>query len=429
MSRWNIVRRLRFAFAFITVALVFTNLFSFLTGFNELTATGIGYMAAHPTIRPARELGIPPYTIRVLGYVIVAAVMLLDVSCIRRAIKKPIFRWAFATSLLFTWGMLLRTMQASSDTNYELLLPFYSLINSITFLLSCVVIFDDQDTLQLAKRAIVVASLVGAALNLYEVAYPGAFSAVNARAAGLYTNPNQSGMALVLGCVIGLPAVSRRWREGFVLAIVAGVVATFSREAMIALLIVVVAGVIARAVSPGRLLLGGMVAGTLFVAINAGEMLKEQGILNSENLSRLAFRLSDQSANARRDVAYNALKAFGAAPLIGNGLGTSSYWEEQEAHNLYLSFLADYGIVGILFIPALVLSIRRASWDSHAFGIVFLLWCLFDHFILRTPFAMISLAIQAGESGAVPLQSLDRSQRAGIAPLGEPSLTVKRSRI
>ena len=65
-----------------------------------------------------------------------------------------------------------------------------------------------------------IATLVGVVLNIYDFMFPGVFSYDPGRAAGLYVNPNASGIALVFGCVIGLSAVRRGWwKEAFVLSI------------------------------------------------------------------------------------------------------------------------------------------------------------------------------------------------------------------
>ena len=50
-----------------------------------------------------------------------------------------------------------------------------------------------------ARVAMIYATLLGVALNLFEVFHPGQFSTIVGRSAGLYRNSNQSGAALLLG--------------------------------------------------------------------------------------------------------------------------------------------------------------------------------------------------------------------------------------
>lgn len=72
--------------------------------------------------------------------------------------------------------------------------------------------------------------------------------------------------------------------------------------------------------------------------------------------------------------------------------------------------MADYGILGLLVIPAMAWSLRRKAWDSYTFAVVLLLWCLFDHNLFSDSFALISLAIQANERPNNPESSWE-SQR------------------
>jgi hypothetical protein len=69
--------------------------------------------------------------------------------------------------------------------------------------------------------------------------------------------------------------------------------------------------------------------------------------------------------------------------------------------------MADYGIIGLFVIPALVWSVRRRSWDSYAFAVIMLLWCFFNHNVFSNSFALITLAIQADEPRGIPGLSLD----------------------
>ena len=115
-------------------------------------------------------------------------------------------------------------------------------------------------------------------------------------------------------------------------------------------------------------------------------------------MSRLSMGTADNSTAHRLEDAEQTLNAFEEAPILGQGIGTDEYWSGEPAHNMYLRLMADQGIVGLLIIPALVFSLRRKSWDFYAFAIVFFLWCLFDHFIMTSPFALMCFAIEAGES-------------------------------
>src|ERR1700751_4972038 len=114
--------------------------------------------------------------------------------------------------------MLIRVFNSPAGwDSYSFLHEFGTAVNDLGFLVSCVIIFDDAEVLALVKRAVIVATLVGIALNIYCLMHPDAFlvpgmGAISRRPAGLYMNANGSGAALVLGCIIGLTAMRPSWR-------------------------------------------------------------------------------------------------------------------------------------------------------------------------------------------------------------------------
>jgi hypothetical protein len=239
MNRLKVARVVRRAFAVVLIALVFTNLFGFLTGMSDSD-----YAATHTNLTHLRQSGIPPYSIRDFGFVVAALVVLLDPRSARRLFESRLFHWAFCILILYTWALLHRTEEAPPGmSTYDLMLPFFSRVNMLAFMVSCIVIFDGSDVLSTTRNLVVLATLAGVVLNGYDLIYPGTFSINPGRAAGLYMNANGSGMALILGCLIGLPAVPRYWREGFLVVALVGVLATFSREAILAALVACNSGI------------------------------------------------------------------------------------------------------------------------------------------------------------------------------------------
>jgi hypothetical protein len=337
------------------------------------------------------------------AYGICALITAFDLKSAKRFLEMPLVRWAFAALMLFTWGMLVRTFYAPAGIEDYLFFREFGLrVNGVGFLLCCAMIFDDPGTLQITKRAVLVATLAGVALNIYDFMFPGTFSDIPGRAAGLYRQANTCGMALVFGCLIGLSAIRPRWwQEAFVLASLIGVLVTFSRESILALGCVVLAGILARRLSLRRLAVAGGVAVALFVAFNIGGSLSEKTLSSKPLWLRLTPSefLSDDSARERAHLAERTLGAFEEAPLLGQGFGTTRYWgDDIPSHNYYLDLLADHGIIGIFLVPALLLSVGRRSWDFYAFAAAFLLWCVFSFQVLDDASSLICLAIQAVES-------------------------------
>jgi O-Antigen ligase len=380
--------RSRLAFALVLVALEFTNFVQFLT-----------FLAALNPRTSQFAIHLSPYLLQFLGYLICLLAIVLEPQSSKAIVRKPLFKWAFMAVILFTWGMLLRTIETPAGIQtYHFARPFALRINALLFVVSCAMLFEGPDILRFVKRAIVGATLLAVGLNLYELMDPGSLtSTIAGRAAGLYGNSNESGMAIVFGCLIGLTAIPRRWREGFVWVSALGITATFSREAMIAFLIVLVAAILGKALSFTRMAVSGVLVVALLLLAGAVAVISDNGVLSGDNLSRLSFHVSDSSASDRLRLAERAFDEFAGAPLLGNGFGTTHYWSDNESHNLYLSFMADHGIFGVLIIPALVLCLFRRSWDYYAFAAVFLFWCFLDHNLFQDPYALIILAIQATE--------------------------------
>ena len=389
MTKSPLANYVRIPSAILLIALEFTSLVRFLAEGGTTPRT----------IQHSR------YPLVFAAYGICALIMALDLKSAKRFFDKRIVLWAFAALMLFTWGMLVRVFNAPAGVeDYNFFHLFGLRINEIGFLLCCTMIFDDPDALQITKRAVAVATLAGVALNIYDFMFPGTFSFYGAgRAAGLYGNPNVSGISLVFGCVIGLSAIRRGWwREAFVLVSFIGVLLTFSRQSVLAFGCVVLGGSFAGRLSLRRLVVAGGVGAALFVALNIGHSLLFEKVASSELWPRFTSQfLSDPSARGRIVIGEKTLDAFEEAPLLGQGFETTRYWTEFEgSHDFILDLLADHGIIGIFLIPALLLSIGRRSWDFYVFAAVFLVWCLFSHNVFDESSALICLAIEADEPHA-----------------------------
>ena len=366
----------------ILIGLEFTNLFTVL-------AEGGKTNLANPR---------SPYIVQIATYGVCALILALDSSNAIRLLQKRIFKWTFAVFTLFAWGMLVRTFYVPAGIlSYDFIRTFGLQVQAIGFMLACVVIFDHPRVLALAKTGIVLATLLGVGLNLYELFHPGTFSSTSGRAAGLYVDSNCSGMALVLGCLLGLTVIPPRWREIFLMFAAAGIIVTFSREAMLAFAILVAGAALGRAVSLHRLVVGGAVACALFSVFELSNSLRGTESWNAANFKRLSFATGDASAVERLQLGHRMLEEFEAAPLFGHGFGTDEYWGYIQSHDFFLNMLANYGILGVFLIPALLLSVRRKSWDSNVFGLVFLIWSFLLHLVLLLPFSLIVIAIEAAE--------------------------------
>jgi len=379
----KLAKKVRVGFALILVALVFTNAFEYWAEQRQ-----------HLVINHS------PFTIYYASYLICALIFAFDRASIRRALDTPVVRWTFGAILLATWGMLRRSFMAPPGIDeYTFERIFGIQLNAFAFMIACVIIFDDDTVLYTARRAIAVATVLGIVLNVYELFYPGWLNQQTiGRSAGLYVNPNDGGMALALGCLMSVSVVPSALREVFVLACLAGVVTTLSREALLGLAIVMIGMSIGGVLAWKRMLATALCGAIVLTAIGINSAIKENKIFYDAT-SR--FYSVDQSAAGRLQMDFKMLDEFEEAPLLGHGFGTSTYWAAAESHNLYLSFLADYGIIGLLVIPSLVLSIgwRRRNKEFYVFALIFMSWCFLTHFVFDLGFALMTLGIEAVQTG------------------------------
>jgi len=380
----SLVQGMRTGFGTFLIVFIFTNAFQY---WAERSSTNINEPHS-------------PYLVHFASLGVCVAIVLLDQSALHRLTSKPIFAWTLAVIGLFTWGMLVRTLAPPVGIDDYTFVRTYGLqINALAFILACTMIFDDDRTLRLATRFIALATLLAITLNLYETIRPGSFlSDVSGRSVGLYVNPNDAGMAVVLGCLLGIAGVPKAWREIYVAGAAAAVLSTLSRESIFGMVVVLIGVTIRRAISFQRLLLVAGVVGTVLLAINVAQALRENKDLTLAS-SRLSLKLSDSSSSERLRLAAGMVASFEEAPFLGHGFGTSNYWtESNESHNLYLSFLADYGILGVTVIPCLVLSIARRTWHFYTFAATFFVWCFFTHYIFNDDFGLIALAVEANRA-------------------------------
>jgi hypothetical protein len=381
----------RLIFALVLIALEFSGLLDFLTwGIGDLFHTA------------SAPLNISCYSLQALGYVVVAAVSVLDPGSLRKLFAQPLFRWIVVSVALCTWGMLRRAFNPPAGFDQYLFVREFLLhLNALGFISICMVMFEGEMILRVVKRAVAVVTLFLVAIDICEIMHLWIFSVAQLdynRAVGLQGDANAAGMLVVFGCVTGLTAVPRRWRELFILACVIGVMTTFSRESILTLSIVILAAVLGRAIATPRVLLLTAIAILAISTWKLNAILQDQGMLSKENIGRLEMETSDASAHSRAELAQLTLEKFEQAPLLGNGFGTTTFWTGNlESHDLYLSYMADYGILGVLMVPALVWCLRCRSWDYYGFAGAFLIWCLFSHTLFFNPFALIAIAIMSAQ--------------------------------
>lgn len=322
-----------------------------------------------------------------------------------RWLKSPIAAWSlfFVGMGMLGWFPASNKDLALQDLRWRLL--------TVGELGVYMCLFAGSSAVVMARRAVAAAVIVGAGFNLYEMIDPDVgFSSVPGRAAGLYMNPNASGIVLVLGMILSVTSLPGRWRVPFILLTAVAVVSTISRSSIIALL-VAAGGFLATGKVNARSLLAWLaIALALAAALILPRLdavlnsMEREGVINKNLLERLEWfsdptGVSDFSSWERKYMARRAWEEVELAPLIGNGTG-SSWRPLVGAHNQYLTMMQDHGLLGAGILPLLVLAVTwrtRGETRSIAilYGLAVLLLGFFSHNILYQEFYLISFALMA----------------------------------
>jgi O-antigen ligase len=324
----------------------------------------------------------------ILVYLVLATPLLFNRKLFASVQRSPLIYWCYGFLLIS--GIWLFFQSAHSEIVWQ---EFRLRLLSVLFLLCLLVVLSKEDAQQWARRALLIAVLVGVTLNFYELFHPAAFGPIVGRSAGFYMNPNQSGTALVLGLIFCIGILNQRFRVLLTLIVLAGVVLTFSRAAIAGYLIVVLALVLGGVISLRKSLLIGVIGlSALFVPLLVwwDELLlklRELGVLNQNVLQRVDWFTnpkgdSDESSIARYDVIREAWRMFTDRPIIGHGLATTKDWSYAvSSHNQYLNLMVDHGILGAFILPLLVLAVTwGASGEARKTGLTFAAFTLFIGF-------------------------------------------------
>ena len=358
----------------------------------------------------------------IAGFGILASPLLLS-NHSRQMNQSPLILWSVGFLMISAAWFVLQPHQSEAAWG-----ELRSRVYCIGFLLIALLVFSREDVQLWARRAILVSVLVGIALNIYEFFHPATFVPVIGefkawavgRSGGLYINPNESGVALVLGMILSVGLLGKRLRLVFILLVGLGVLLTFSRGALLIWGIAAVMTIKLEHVISTRSLLitSGVLASLVLLAFLSQPLwekfeleLRSKGALNQDIIERSNFFSSvtksgvrDESGNDRIFVAKRAWTMIGDSPIVGYGVGGSAAWGlNRQAHNQYLTLMLDHGVLGFFILPLLILTaIWRAQGEARRVGFVLaaciLAWALFSHNVLGDYFILILLSLLSAMS-------------------------------
>lgn len=312
------------------------------------------------------------------------------------------------------------------------------ILSIVLCLVSYLVFTASPAALRAARRVLVPMVVFAVVVDLWDITHPymlipsSSELATVGRGAGFFINPNQAGAALVAGFALSVGVLPRRWRLPYLAVVTGGVVLTFSRAALLGLVLVCMA-----LASGGRSLtwrqLGGafvlvVVLAVLTWLLVAAELREQFHIDPEVSMDRILWIFdtagrADYSQEERIALLERGWEQFLYSPLVGNGVGSTELWEERTStHNMYAMLASDFGVLGLFVFPVIVLAamgagIRRLT-DATVTGLFLLFWGVFSHNVLSEYYLLISLSL---------LAALNRREMASSRALVSQSATGLRA--
>lgn len=271
-----------------------------------------------------------------------------------------------------------------------------------------------RDDLNFLRKVVTLAVLVGVVINVVSLFRVELFPLASAkwafRPTGFYLQPNESGVALTLGMLLSVSILQQRWREPYVVFVLAGVAVTYSREAVLGWIVAVMCLCILKFVRLKVLMVYALVliaCGAIIVAV-----VKRAHFFNSNVLWAYHYNFQrfygvfvgihdDVSITDRWKVLKLGWASFIAHPLIGNGIGSTYHWAlPYSTHNMYLLYMDDYGFIGFFLYPLLIwCMIREAAGETRklawTMAIFLLFWGLFNHNIVQNYYSLFAISLTA----------------------------------
>ena len=341
----------------------------------------------------------------------IGAIAVMSLPFLKKAanIPKPLLAWMVFYIII----SLLSLMTVSGD---ELsFTDFRAKALSVLFIVLMYVLYQ-QKSVSHIKYTIIFVVMLSVMNNLLELLSPKLFSELNVgRPAGFYIDPNQSGCAIMLGMLFGITMIKKQYRWILILVAGVGIMATFSRGAILGWLLCTIIMICGRMLSDQRrrIIVPAILLVIFLASINPLRLLSDyfkgdQSGANWDIVNRLeefqnpGETAKEDSAASRQAVAAGAMVLFSNHPFWGNGLASTRKWmvADISTHNMYLYYMADNGILGILFLPGAIFAVvYRNKGENRTILICFAafitLWGLFSHEVLAERYTLASFALLA----------------------------------
>jgi O-antigen ligase len=290
---------------------------------------------------------------------------------------------------------------------------FRNRVLSIYFVCLMYVIYE-QKSLKQVKYALIAAVILSVINNFFELANPGIFGTLNVgRPAGFYINPTKTGAALMVGLILTITSIKKSYRWLFAMFVGTGIMITFTRGAILGWAICIPLLIAGRVIADKRrtVLLPMLILIGFLAMSNPLQSLTNYFSGRTDGsywnvLDRLEqFQnpsLDDDSAKGRNIVAKEAWHMFSEHPFWGNGLGSTNKWTVApfSTHNMYLYYMADNGIIGLIFLPGAIFAVVYRNKGEEkivliCYAVFMGLWGVFSHNVLEERYILITLSLVA----------------------------------
>jgi O-antigen ligase len=357
------------------------------------------------------KASIPPYYWIVL-FGAAAAPLCLSRSFFKLAMQSLMVRWCYGFLMVTGVWLLFQPSQNSEVVWQEL----YVRLWSVVFMLVMLAVFSTEDAQLWTRRSILFVVLLVIAINVYELFNPLTFSLVMGRSAAFYRNPNQCGMALIIGMIFSIGALPHRYRIFYAFLVALGVFLTFSRAAILGWSVTMIALLITKEIRLKRSWVMALAGTAVFIFAlipwwgDLINQLNNAGVLNSNVVARLEWlknpTLEDSSASDRQEVLEVAWQKVADSPIVGQGVGAAQNLlriendVEISSHNQYMNLMVDHGVAGMLILPLMILALTwRARGETRRISLVFAAYILtlgfFTHNIFELRFIVMSFSLMA----------------------------------
>ena len=336
-----------------------------------------------------------------LGFLLASCPLWLSLLHRLNSLSKPLLIWSgiyIAVSFVSILVQPILPKQQYLEDQYR----------TIIFLLLMLGIFAYHPLVtKWIRLTIMSVTLINVGMFVYEFFNPSAFyleQRAPGRSAGFYEDSNTAGIALVLGMILAIDLIKPKYRLLYALFIFIGLAPTFSRGAIVGWVVVVALLMIKKTIPryqmPLFLVFFLVIISILSTQINNLKYLKGSDgkeLFQQDTLARVEFLIDplaqkDDSKASREDHVKVAWKKFVRHPFIGNGLGSgentatlSQTGVAQRSHNTYLDQMVEFGFLGALMFPLLLLAcVWKAQGEFKKQAIAFVIFLLAQGFFSHT---------------------------------------------